>query len=144
MNLLKDSGEKFEFESKEDNHYYGNTESIYVNIRSIKQLETLKRYGLSDIEYSGWFGCELSENDMESGNIIWAGNKNKKSGTRFGIKFDGDTMFRIAMNRGTTFVYLDSNSTNTLEHFLEQEENKVEQEYETDYEFRDNSIDYDR
>ena len=80
---------------------------------------------------------------MESGNIKWAGNKSKRDGTRFGIKFDEDRMYRIAMNRGSTFVYLDSSSNNTLEHFLGQEVDEIEQEYETDSEYGDDGRDYD-
>ena len=142
VDLLKNSGEKFEFESKEEDGYYGRTENIYVTIRNTHQLEMLRNYGLSDISYSGWFAHELSDEDMESGNIIWAGNKSKRDGTRFGIKIDGDRMYRIAMNRGSTFVYLDS-SSNTLEHFLGQEVDEIEQDYETDSEYDDEGRDYD-
>ena len=70
-------------------------------------------------------------------------NKNKKDGTRFGIKIDGDKMFRIAMNKGNTFVYLDSDSPNTLESFLSQQKDEIEQEYETDSEYGNDGRDYD-
>lgn len=143
VDLLQNSGEKFEFESKEEDGYYGRNENIYVNIRNTHQLEMIRNYGLSDVSYSGWFAHELSNDDMESGNIIWAGNKSKRDGTRFGIKIDGDRMYRIAMNRGSTFVYLDSSSDNTLEHFLGQEVDEIEQEYETDSEYGDDGRDYD-
>ena len=66
----------------------------------------------------------------------------KKDGTRFGIKIDGDKMFRIAMNKGNTFVYLDSSSPNTLESFLGQQKDEIEQEYETDSEYDDKGRDY--
>ena len=52
-------------------------------------------------------------------------------------------MFRIAMNKGNTFVYLDSDSPNTLESFLSQQKNEIEQEYETDSEYGDDGRDYD-
>ena len=32
--LFQNSGEKFKFESKEDDDYYGRTENIYVTIRN--------------------------------------------------------------------------------------------------------------
>lgn len=70
-------------------------------------------------------------------------NKSKKDGTRFGIKIEGDKMFRIAMNKGNTFVYLDSASPNTLESFLGQQKDEIEQEYDTDTEYGDDGRDYD-
>ena len=144
VDLLQNSGEKFEFESREDDDYYGRTENIYVTIKNTHQLELLRNYGLSNASYRGWFAHELSNDEIESGNIIWAGNKSKRDGTRFGIKIDGDRMYRIAMNRGSTFVYLDSSSDNTLEHFLGQEVyEEIEHEYETDSEYSDNGRDYD-
>lgn len=143
IDLLKNSGEKFEFESNNMDDYYGEREDIFVNIRNINQLEILKEYGLSEVDYRGWFEYSLSDEEMQSDNIIWAGNKNKKDGTRFGLKMDGDRMFRIAMNRGTTFVYLDSDSPNTLEQFLGQGKDEVEQEYETDSEYGDSGYEYD-
>ena len=138
-NLLENSDEKFELESKENE--YSNEEDIYVIIKDTEQLKSLKKYGLDDVEYSGWFLHEL-ENDSDSEKIIWANNKNQKSGTRFGIKIDGDKMFRIAMNRGMTFVYLDS-SEHTLEQFLGDTESEIEQEYETDQDYGDSGRDYD-
>ena len=137
--LLKNSDENFEFESKENE--YSNKEEMYVVIKDTEQLKLLKEYGLDDVEYSGWFLHEL-ENDSDSEKIIWANNKNQKSGTRFGIKIDGDKMFRIAMNRGMTFVYLDS-SEHTLEQFLGDTESEIEQEYETDQDYGDSGRDYD-
>ena len=143
VDLLQNSGEKFEFESKEENGYYGRTENIYVTIRNTHQLEMIRNYGLSDVSYRGWFAHELSDDDMESGNIIWAGNKSKKDGTRFGIKIDGNRMYRIAINRGSTFVYLNSSSDNTLEHFLGQEVDEIEQKYETDSKYGDDGRYFD-
>ncbi len=145
VNLLMNSGEKFEFESKEEDNYYGRSENIYVTIRNIYQLELLRNYGLSDVAYRGWFAHELSNDEIESENIIWAGNKSKRDGTRFGIKIDGDRMYRIAMNRGSTYIYLDSSTDNTLEHYLGQEEHKIEQEkYEIDSEYgNDDGMDFD-
>lgn len=137
--LLKNSDENFEFESKENE--YSNKEEMYVVIKDTEQLKSLKEYGLDDVEYSGWFLHEL-ENDSDSEKIIWANNKNQKSGTRFGIKIDGDKMFRIAMNRGMTFVYLDSRE-HTLEQFLGDTESEIEQEYETDQDYEDSGRDYD-
>lgn len=137
--LLKNSDENFEFESKENE--YSNKEEMYVVIKDTEQLKLLKEYGLDDVEYSGWFLHEL-ENDSDSEKIIWANNKNQKSGTRFGIKIDGDKMFRIAMNRGMTFVYLNSRE-HTLEQFLGDTESEIEQEYETDQDYEDSGRDYD-
>lgn len=137
--LLKNSDENFEFESKENE--YSNKEEMYVVIKDTEQLKLLKEYGLDDVEYSGWFLHEL-ENDSDSEKIIWANNKNQKSGTRFGIKIDGDKMFRIAMNRGMTFVYLDSRES-TLEQFLANRTSEMEQEYETDKEYNNDGIDLD-
>ena len=92
--------------------------------------------------YRGWFEYSLSDEEMQSDNIIWAGIKNKKDGTRFGIKIDGNKMFRIAMNKGNTFVYLDADSSNTLEAFLGQQKDEIEQDYETDSEYGDKGREY--
>lgn len=81
--------------------------------------------------------------EMQSNNIMWAENKNPKDGTRFGIKIEEDNMFRIAMNKGNTFVYLNSNTPNTLEAFLGQSKDKDEQEYETDSEYNYEGREYD-
>ena len=86
---------------------------------------------------------KLSDEEIQADSIIWAGNKSKKDGTRFGIKIEGDKMFRIAMNKGNTFVYLDSASPNTLESFLGQQKDEIEQEYDTDTEYGDDGRDYD-
>ena len=142
VKLLQDTVGKFEFESRENKDYDDRTEDVYVNIRDINQLEILKQYGLSDIPYKGWFAQELSEEELDSENIIWAGNISKNNGTRFGIKLDGDRMFRIAMSKGKTFVYFDSSSENTIENYLGQTVSKIEPEYETDSEY-DNDRDYD-
>lgn len=121
---------------------------IYADIDTVEQLQAVCEHIEFDDDdyyrkrYQGWFECELSSEEIQSGNIIWANNKNQKSGTRFGIKIDGDKMFRIAMNRGMTFVYLDSRE-NTLEQFLGDTENEIEQEYETDQDYGDSGRDYD-
>lgn len=118
---------------------------FYVDIDTVEQLQMVSEhieFDDYDNRYRGWFEYTLSDEEMESDNIIWAGNKNKKDGTRFGLKMNGDRMFRIAMNRGTTFVYLDSDSPNTLEQFLGQEKDEIEQEYETDSEYGDDGRDY--
>jgi len=102
--------------------YEDEPEKLYVNIDTVEQLQLAcqyinfkERYYNS---YSGWFEYSLSDEELQSDNIIWAGNKDEGNGTRFGIKIDGDKMFRIAMNTGNTFVYLDSGSSNTLETLL--------------------------
>ena len=135
--------------NKGDFRLYSNEEEqgrFYVDIDTIEQLSVASEYMDFDDyhnRYQGWFEYTLSEEEMQSDNIVWAGNKNKKDGTRFGIKIDGDKMFRIAMNKGNTFVYLDSDSPNTLESFLGQQKDEIEQEYETDSEYGDDGRDYD-
>lgn len=129
--------------NKGDFRLYSNEEEqgrFYVDIDTIEQLSVASEYmdfGDYHNRYQGWFEYTLSDEEMELDNIVWAANKNKKDGTRFGLKMDGDKMFRIAMNRRSTFVYLDSDSPNTLEQFLGQEKDEVEQEYETDSEYGD-------
>ena len=121
-------------------------DKMYVDIDTIEQLQMASQYMDFDDyynRYKGWFEYSLSAEEMESDGIIWAGNKSKKDGTRFGIKIEGDKMFRIAMNKGNTFVYLDSNSPNTLESFLGQQKDEIEQEYDTDTEYGDDGRDYD-
>ena len=121
---------------------------MYVDVDTVEQLATVCRYIDFDDDdyygkkYGGWFEYSMSDEEIESGNIMWAGNKSKTDGTRFGLKIDGDKMFRIAMNRGSTFVYLDSRN-NTLERFLGHEKQEMEQEYETDSEYGDDGRDYD-
>ncbi len=119
---------------------------FYVDIDTIEQLQMASQYvdfNNYRNRYRGWFEYSLSDEEMQSDNIVWAGNKNKKDGTRFGIKMDEDKMFKIALNKGNAFVYLDSDSSSTLETFLGKEENKIEQEYDTDTEYDDNGRDYD-
>ena len=84
----------------------------------------------------------MSDEEIASENIMWTDNKIQKDGTRLGIKIDGDKIFRIAMNRGSTFVCLDSKN-NTLARFLGHEKQNMEQEYETDNEYGDEGRDYD-
>ena len=113
---------------------------LYVDIDTIEQLQMASAHMEFDDyynRYKGWFEYSLSDEEMQSNNIVWAENKNKKYGTRFGIKLEGDKMFRIATNKGNTFVYLDSDSPNTLESFLGQQKDEVEQEYDTDTEYDD-------
>ena len=141
MKIFED-GNKGEFKLYSDDN---EQENLYVDIDTIEQLKMANEYmDFSDYynSYRGWFEYSLSDEEMQSNNIVWAGNKNKKDGTRFGIKIDGDKMFKIAMNRGSTFVYLDSNSPNTLEQFLGQQKDEIEQEFETDFEYSDNERDY--
>ena len=119
---------------------------FYVDIDTIEQLQMASQYvdfNNYRNRYRGWFEYSLSDEKMQSDDIVWAGNKNKKDGTRFGIKMDEDKMFKIALNKGKAFVYLDSDSSSTLETFLGKEENKIEQEYDTDTEYDDNGRDYD-
>lgn len=121
-------------------------EKFYVDIDTVEQLQIAGEYMKFDDyynRYKGWFEYSLSDEEMQSDKIIWAGNKNKKDGTRFGIKIDGDKMFKIAINKGNTFVYLDSDSPNTLESLLGQQKDEIEQEYETDSEYSDDGRDYD-
>lgn len=143
IKLFEDGNkDMFELHSDEDE-----PEKLYVNIDTVEQLQLAcqyinfkERYYNS---YSGWFEYSLSDEELQSDNIIWAGNKDEGNGTRFGIKIDGDKMFRIAMNTGNTFVYLDSGSSNTLEAFLGQQKNEIEQEYDTDTEYNNLDRDYD-
>lgn len=129
--------------------YEENPEDLYVNIDTVEQLQLASKYidfkkRRYDNGYCGWFEYSLSDEEIQSDNIIWAGNKDKKNGTRFGIKIDGEgKIFRIATNMGTTFVYLDSDSPNTLEAFLGQEKNEIEKEYDTDTEYNNFGRDYD-
>ncbi|MBQ3409241.1 MAG: AAA family ATPase [Clostridia bacterium] len=142
VKLLKESGEEFDFESEEMNSYNGRSERILVNVVNTHQLELLKEYGLADIDYKGWFEHDISDEDMESGNIIWAGNVSLEDGTRFGVKIDGNRMYRIAKFSNRTFVYLNSINGNSLEHFLGQIEDDVDHDYKTDSDYDDDD-DYD-
>ena len=111
-----------------------NNGKIYVDIDTIEQLEVVcEKFEFGeeyDYErsYKGWFEYSMSDYDLEKDNIMWAENKSENDGTRFGIKIDEDKMFRIAMNRGTTFVYLDSRD-NTLEKFLGKDREQIQQYY---------------
>ena len=142
VKLLKESGEEFDFESEEMNSYNGRSERILVNVVNTHQLELLKEYGLADIDYKGWFEHDISDEDMESGNIIWAGNVSLEDGTRFGVQIDGNRMYRIAKFSNRTFVYLNSINGNSLEHFLGQIEDDVDHDYKTDSDYDDDD-DYD-
>lgn len=140
---LFEDGHKSKFTLHSDEYEQG---KLYVDIDTIEQLQIVSQYMEFDYnhnQYDGWFEYSLSDEEMESDNIVWAGNKNKEDGTRFGIKIDEDKMFKIAMNKGNTFVYLNSDSPNTLEAFLGQQKDEIEQEYETDSEYGDEGRDYD-
>ena len=142
MKLFED-GNKGGFKLYSDDHEQG---EFYIDIDTIEQLQMVSEYiDLNDYhnKYRGWFEYSLSDEEVQSDNIVWAGNKNKKDGTRFGIKIDGDKMFRIAMNKGNTFVYLDADSPSTLESFLGQQKDEIEQEYKADSEYGDDDKDYD-
>lgn len=131
MKILGD-GNKGGFRLKADDSEHGN---FYVFIDTIEQLQMASQCIDFDdyyYNYMGWFEYTLSDEEIQSDSIIWAGNKNKKDGTRFGIKIDGNKMFRIAINRGNTFVYLDSESPNTLESFLSQQKDEKDKGYVTD------------
>ncbi len=121
-------------------------DKICVNIETIEQLQLASQYMNFEGYYNrcnGWFECSLSDEEMQSDSIIWAGNKSKKEGTRFGIKIKEDKMYRIAMSKGKTFVYLDSASPKNFELFLGQQKDEIEQEYDTDKEYGDDGRDYD-
>ena len=142
MKLFED-GNKGGFRLYSDDKEQG---EFYVDVDTIEQLQMASEYIDFDNYYNryrGWFEYSLSDEEMQSDSIVWAGNKNKKDGTRFGIKIDGDKMFRIAMNKGNTFVYLDFDSPNTLESFLGQQKDETQQKYETDSEYGDDGRDYD-
>ncbi len=116
-------------------------QKFYVYIDTIEQLRTANKYmDLSEDcnSYMGWFEYSLPDEEMQSNDIIWAGNKDKKDGTRFGIKIVENQMFRMAMNKGNMFIYLNSNSKSTLQSLLTGE---VEQEYSTDEEYDDDDRD---
>ncbi len=143
LTKLFEDGNKGGFKLYSDDHEQG---ELYIDIDTIEQLQMASEYiDLNDYhnKYRGWFEYSLSDEEIQSDNIVWAGNKNKKDGTRFGIKMDGDKMFRIAMNKGNIFVYLDADSPNTLESFLGQQKDEIEQEYKTDSEYGDDGKDYD-
>ena len=141
MKLLKD-GNKGGFRLYSNDDEQG---KFYVDIDTIDQLQIASEYMEFDNYYNryrGWFEYDFPDEEIQSDNIVWAGNKNKKDGTRFGLKIDGDKMFRIAINKGNTFVYLNSDSSNTLEAFFNKQKDEIEQEYETDSEY-DDGRDYD-
>ncbi len=107
---------------------------MYVNIETIEQLKIASQYMDLDRHNNrckGWFECSLSDEEMQSDNIIWAANKSKM-GTRFGLKIEGEEMYRIAITKGKTHVYLDSASSKAFEAFLGQSKDEIEQEYDTD------------
>ena len=164
--LNKDAWKEiFETQDKKEFNIFSKGSELKVNIDSIEQLISVSKYlnfqnkheyedEYYDDEYedrdeeyndsySGWFEYKITDEEIDDENILWAGNKRESDGTRFGIKIEGDKMFRIAMNKGNTFVYLDSASPNTLESFLGQQKEEIEQEYDTDTEYDDDGRDYD-
>lgn len=137
-----EEGNKGKFKIYSDDEEQGR---FYVNIDTIDQLKMASEnmeFDNYDNRYKGWFEYSLTDDEIQSDKIVWAGNKNY--GTRFGIKVEGDNMFRIAINKGNTFVYLDSDSPNTLEAFLSQKKDENEQKkYETDSEYNNEGKGYD-
>ena len=130
----------FQAEKQEEHHnsqYYDDDEYYDDEYEDSK-----KEYKYHDT-YSGWFEYTITDEEIDNENIIWAGNKRESDGTRFGLKLDENRMFRIAMYKGNTYVYLDSDSANTLEAFLGQQKNIDEQAYETDSEYDEEGRDYD-
>lgn len=126
MELLKND-DKGEFSFYSDEKV---PEQMHIDVNTVEQLQTVSKY-LSDY-YGAWF--EYDE-DIESNNIRWASNKRKGDGTRFGFKTIGDETFIVAMNRGSTFVYLDQEDC-PLELFLEKQ-NEIEEKFITDSEYDD-------
>ncbi len=112
----------------------------YLDINTVEQLQFINKYinfkNYSN-SYRGWFEYSMPVEETQSDNILWAENKSQRDGTRFGIKVNEDKMFKIAMNRGNTFVYLDSGTElhNTLEEFLGKDDIRNERDYETDSEY---------
>ena len=144
IEMLKD-GNPHNFRLYADENGEG---EIYVDVDTVEQLETVCKYidfdneGYYGKKYDAWFEYSMSDEEIASENIMWTDNKIQKDGTRLGIKIDGDKIFKIAMNRGSTFVCLDSKN-NTLARFLGHERQNMEQEYETDNEYGDEGRDYD-
>lgn len=87
------------FESYDENRY-----RIYID--NIKQLKELRPILDNDDYFSGWIEDSV---DMEMDNIIWADNIDNKTGTKFGLELINDEIFKVAINGGKKFVYLDSN-----------------------------------
>lgn len=87
------------FESYDENRY-----RIYID--NIKQLKELRPILYNVYSFSGWIEDSV---DMEMDNIIWADNIDNKTGTKFGLELINDEIFKVAINGGKKFVYLDSN-----------------------------------
>ena len=87
------------FESYDENRY-----RIYID--NIKQLKELRPILDNVYSFSGWIEDSV---DMEMDNIIWADNIDNKTGTKFGLELINDEIFKVAINGGKKFVYLDSN-----------------------------------
>lgn len=115
----------------------GEKNEFCVIMNTIEQFTLASNY--IDFEerenrYSGWVAYEMSEQEMQGENVVWATNK-MEDGTRLGIKKVGENYFNIAMNRGMTLVQLNSYEGLTAENFLGQAKEEIEQEYETDSEY---------
>ena len=143
MEILKDGNKYgFEFYIHDDK-----PEELYMYIDTLEQLQKVAEHVDFDYyrdTYRGWFIIDLSEEEMNSDDIIWASNMNKKNGVRFGIKMIGDTMYRIAMTNGKTYVYLSSSSPEQLKKLTKQKEEKENEngtEFETDSEYDDDERD---
>lgn len=102
---------------------------MYLNIDTLEQLADAKKHIDISTSYRRWFEFEMSDSDALSGDIIWAGEKDKY-GTRFGLKVIDDTIYKIAMNSGSTFVELNPQNELDLNLFL----NRIvgQEEFETD------------
>lgn len=142
IQLLNDGNQgKFHLYTDDENQ-----NEFFIDIDTVEQLMIARQYmkfDSYDNHYEGFFEYNMTEEEMESPNIHWCDNKNKQDGTRFGIKVSNGQLFRIAVNRGTTFVELDSATENTLENFLGEEAQKEETGYEVDMEYDDYGRDYD-
>jgi hypothetical protein len=117
--IFNENGNEFAIYSDDDR-----PGELYVAIDTIEQLAAIGEYmdfsGYNN-RYRGWFEYSMVGEEKQEANIRWAGNK--EANTRFGIKIDNGKMFKIAMNKGKNYVFLDSDSSNTLEQFLPREEN---------------------
>jgi hypothetical protein len=114
--ILADHKDKFKLHCDDDKE----DKKLYISIDTLEQLKIANKYidyNIFGNGYEGWFEYTPSNEEMELDKYIWASNKGKKYGTRLGIKVEENNIFKVAENRGISFVYLDS-SDNTLEKFL--------------------------
>lgn len=118
--IIKDGHKsEFTFFTRGDGQY---DDTLYAGIDTLQQLKLIQQYYGRDFAYEGWFEYDLPGEEFNQENIIWAANKNDQYGTRFGIEVDGENFFKIAINHGNTFVYLDTGKDLTLERFSGQKE----------------------